>query len=339
MRSSKRTVAIAVVGACILVAVPGFLLFRAQDFSPGYVRLRTYQDDAAGLMDGTQVRLNGIPIGYLDGQKLTNSRDPSRKIEFDLKVRERSLREIPVDSLVGLASDNLLGQQFIGIRQGRSAQHVQAGAELGTTQTQDITRMMAQMSVQLDRLQAVFTRADTLMSAVNKGGGAIGKFAQDEKLQSGAGVSGEFDRLMADVRHGHGTVTKLFYEDPLDEQLRGPLKRLDAIMASTEDTSARLKELNDGLERANGEFHTLQTEISAGKGSLARLGQLQARFDELTVRIDGMMDKINSGQGTVGQLLVNPQLNETLAGATREVQELSKVVKKNPMKLVRVHLF
>jgi phospholipid/cholesterol/gamma-HCH transport system substrate-binding protein len=51
------------------------------------------------------------------------------------------------------------------------------------------------------------------------------------------------------------------------------------------------------------------------------------------------MDKINSGQGTIGQLMVNPQLNETLAGATREVQELSKVVKKNPLKLVRIHLF
>jgi len=339
VQSSKRRVAIAVLGAFILVAVAGFLLFRSQDFSPGYVRLRTYQDDAAGLMDGTQVRLNGIPIGYLDGQKLTNSRDPSRKIEFDLKVRARSLREIPVDSVVGLASDNLLGQQFIGIRQGRSAQHVQAGAELGTTQTQDITRMMAQMSVQLDRLQAVFTRADKLMSAVGKGRGAIGKFVQHPQLQSSAGASSEFDQLMADVRHGHGTVTKLFYEDPLDEQLRGPLKRLDAIMASTEDTTVRLKEVQDGLERATGEFHRLQTEISAGKGSLARLGQLQARFDELTFRIDGMMDKINSGQGTVGQLMVNPQLNETLAGATREVQELSKEVKKNPLKLVRFRLF
>jgi phospholipid/cholesterol/gamma-HCH transport system substrate-binding protein len=332
-------VAIAVLGGCILVAVAVFLLLRAGNFSPGYVQLRTFLDDAAGLVDGTQVRLNGIPIGYLDAQKHTNSRDLSRKIEFDLKVKERYLREIPVDSLVGLASDNLLGGEFIGIRQGRSARHVQAGAELGTTQTQDITRMMGQMSVQLGRLRDVFTRADTLMSAVNKGSGAIGKFVRNPQLQSGAGFSGEFDRLMADVRHGHGTVTRLFYEDPLDEQLQGPLKRLDAIMASADVTSARLKELEDGLDHVTGEFHTFQTEISAGKGSLARLGQLQERFDELTFRIDGMMDKINAGQGTVGQLTVNPQLNEALAGATREVQELSKGLKKNPLKMVRLRVF
>jgi phospholipid/cholesterol/gamma-HCH transport system substrate-binding protein len=59
----------------------------------------------------------------------------------------------------------------------------------------------------------------------------------------------------------------------------------------------------------------------------------------LTFRIDGMMDKINAGQGTVGQLTVNPQLNEALAGATREVQELSKGLKKNPLKMVRLRVF
>jgi len=339
VRSSKRKVAIAVLGGCLLVAVPGFLLFRAKDLSPGYVPLHTFLDDAAGVVDGTQVRLNGIPVGYLDAQKHTNSLDPRRKIEFDLKVRERYLWEIPVDSVVGLASDNLLGDQYIGIRRGRSAEHVLAGAELGTTQTQDITRMMAQMSRELDRLQAVVTRADKVMSSVGTGRGAIGKIVQDPQLKAGARVSDELDRLMADIQHGHGTVTKLFYDDPLDTQLQAPLKRLDAIMASAEGTSAWLKEFKDGLERATAEFHTLQTEIDAGKGSFAKLGQLQARFDELTVKIDGMMDKINSGQGTVGQLMVNPQLNEALAGTTREFQELAKGLRANPWKFVALRLF
>jgi phospholipid/cholesterol/gamma-HCH transport system substrate-binding protein len=337
--SSKRKVRIVVLGGCVLAAALGVLLFRAKDLSPGYVQLHTYLDDAAGLMDGTQVRLNGIPIGYLEAQKHTNSRDPMRKIEFDLRVKESYLRQIPADSLVGLASDNLLGDQYIGIRRGKSAQPVRAGAELGMTQTQDITRMMAQVSTQLDRLQAVATRGDKLMSGVDKGSGAIGKIVKDSGLQTGAGVSGELDRLTADVQHGHGTVTKLFYEDPLGAQLEAPLKRLDAIMASADATSARLKEFKDGLDRATSEFQTLQAGLKAGKGSFAKVDQLQARLDELTLKIDAMMNKINSGQGTVGQLLVNPQLNEALAGTTREFQELAKGLKTNPKKFVALKLF
>ena len=59
----------------------------------------------------------------------------------------------------------------------------------------------------------------------------------------------------------------------------------------------------------------------------------------MTVKIDGMMDKINSGQGTVGQLMVNPQLNEALAGTTREFQELAKGLKANPRKFIALRLF
>ena len=195
------------------------------------------------------------------------------------------------------------------------------------------------MTRQLDRLQAVVTRADKLLSSVGKGSGAIGKIVQDPQLTTGAGVSGELDRLMADVQHGHGTITKLFYEDPLDAQLQAPLKRLDAVMASAEGTSARLKEFKDGLERATVEFHALQAELKAGKGSFAKLDQLQARFDELTFKIDGTIDKINSGQGTVGQLMVNPQLHEALAGTTREFQELAKGLKANPKKFIALKLF
>ncbi len=339
MQSSKRKVAIGVLGGSVLAAALGFFLFRMKDLSPGYVQLRTFMDDAAGLMDGVQVRLNGIPIGYLDGQKLTNSRDPNRKIQFDLKVKESYLREIPVDSVVGLASDNLLGGQYIGIRRGRSGQHVQAGAELGTTLAQDMTKMMAQMSRQLDRLQEVVTRADKLMSSVGTGSGAIGKIVQDPQLKTGAGVSGELDQLMAEVQHGHGTIAKLFYTDPLDAQLQAPLKRLDAVLAGADRTSGRLKEFQDGLERATGEFHTLEAQVKAGKGSWANLDPLQARFDELTVKIDGMMDRINSGQGTAGQLMVNPQLNEALAGTTRELQELAKGLRANPRKFIALRFF
>lgn len=339
MATSRRKVAIVFLAAGILVAAFGIFLFRARNLSPGYVQLRTYMDDASGLMDGTQVRLDGIPIGYLDAQKLTNSRDPQRKVEFDLKVKERFLGDIPVDSVVGLASDNLLGELYIGVHRGRSKEHVQGGAELRATEAADVTRMMAQMSQQLDRLQDVFTRAEKLVSGVDTGTGAIGKIVKSPQLQAGGGVSAELNRLMDDVQHGHGTLTKLLYEDPLDVQLRAPLKQLQAIMSSVDTTSGQLKEFQNGLDLATKEFHTLQAELKAGKGSVAKIDQMQARLDELRIKIDGMMARINSGGGTIGQLMVNPQLNEALAGTTREFQELAKGLKSNPRKFVSIRVF
>ena len=258
-------------------------------------------------------------------------------MEFDLKVKERFLRDIPVDSAVSLASDNLLGEQYIGIRRGHSPQHVEAGAELGSNFAEDITKIMAQMSQQLDRLQAIFTRAEKLMSSVGTGKGAIGKIVQNP--QAGAGFQGELNQLMADVQHGKGTMTKLLFDDPLDAQLQAPLKKLNAVMASADASSARMKEFQNGLDGVTREFQALQDELKNGKGSAAKIGQLQARVDELSVKIEGTMAKINSGQGTIGQLLVNPQLNEALAGTTREFQELAKGLKANPLKFVKFKVF
>jgi phospholipid/cholesterol/gamma-HCH transport system substrate-binding protein len=335
--SPKIKWALAVLSVIGLLGAAVFLLFHASELSPGYVHLHTYLDDASGLMDGTQVRLDGIPIGYLDGQKLTGSRNPRKKVEFDLKVQARYLQDIPVDSAVALASDNLLGEQYIGIRRGHSPQHVEAGAELGSNLAEDITKIMAGMSQQLDRLQAIFTRADKLMSGVDTGKGAIGKIVQNP--QPAAGVKGELDQLMADVQHGHGTMTKLLYDDPLDAQLQAPLKKLGEVKASFNTSSTKMKDFSDELNRTSGEFQALQTELKSGKGSAAKVSQLQARLDELSVKIEDMMSRIDSGQGTIGQLLVNPQFNDALAGTTREFQELFKGLKTNPMKFVKLKVF
>ena len=69
--------------------------FLRRGLLPRLLLARIFSDDASGLMDGTQVRLNGIPIGYLETQKLTNSRDLMRKVELDLKVRNAYLDQNP----------------------------------------------------------------------------------------------------------------------------------------------------------------------------------------------------------------------------------------------------
>ena len=48
--------------------------------------------------------------------------------------------------------------------------------------------------------------------------------------------------------------------------------------------------------------------------------------------------RINAGQGTIGQLMVNPQLYESLNGTTREFHEFMKDFRKNPKKFLSIKL-
>ena len=50
-------------------------------------------------------------------------------------------------------------------------------------------------------------------------------------------------------------------------------------------------------------------------------------------RLDTLLDKINNGQGTLGQLLVNPSLYETLDSTTREVQRPDEGFPRQPQEV------
>lgn len=54
--------------------------------------------------------------------------------------------------------------------------------------------------------------------------------------------------------------------------------------------------------------------------------------------LNSTVDKLNAGQGTLGQLLVNPQLYESLNGVSREAQGLIKDIHANPKKFLRIKL-
>ena len=55
-------------------------------------------------------------------------------------------------------------------------------------------------------------------------------------------------------------------------------------------------------------------------------------------KLNATIDKIDSGQGTLGQFLVNPQLYDSLTGATREFQQLAKDMRANPKKFLTIRL-
>jgi phospholipid/cholesterol/gamma-HCH transport system substrate-binding protein len=55
-------------------------------------------------------------------------------------------------------------------------------------------------------------------------------------------------------------------------------------------------------------------------------------------KFNGILDKMNAGQGTLGQFLVNPQLYQSMTDATREFQSLAKDMRANPKKFLTIRL-
>jgi phospholipid/cholesterol/gamma-HCH transport system substrate-binding protein len=348
VRWSQLKVGVVGLAAFLILAVLIFLLTSSKGFFQKTAHLHTFMDDASGMAAGTPVRLNGFTIGSLDMVELTRSTEPKRTVEFIMKVQEKFLRQIPVDSVAGISAANLLGDKFLNITKGRDARTVKDGAEIKSLQSQDIPELMAQSANLLQTFQTIVNRLDSLLAGVEAGKGNIGKLLKDEELYNRLnGIASEGQSLLADVRKGQGTIGKLIYDDALYQEIRSPIKRVDALLADLQagngSAGKLLKDpaLYDEAKASLAEIRGLLADLNAGKGTAGKLlkdDALHQRLEELVAKFSGTIDKINAGQGTLGQMLVNPALYDSLAGATREFQSLAKDMRGNPKKFLTIRL-
>jgi len=348
VRWSQLKVGAVALAAFFILFVLVFLLTSSKGILTHYEIIRTYMDDASGLTDNTPVSLNGISIGYLESPRLTNSRDPKRRVELDMMIKSEFLKEIPVDSLTAVTAANLLGGKFINITKGNSGQTIKPGGELAAQNVQDIPELMASMANVLQSFQTIVGRVDNLLAGVEQGKGNIGKLLKDEELYTRLnGIAAEGQKLLTDVRTANGTISKLIYDPSLYDEIRAPLKRIDSMLADLQagqGTAGKLLKdpaLYDEAQRSLVEIHGLLNDLNAGKGTAGKLLKSEELHDQLKAtiaKIDLMIDKMNAGQGTVGQLLVNRQLYDNLNGATAEIHELIKDIRSNPKKFLRIKL-
>ncbi len=346
---SQLKVGMVGISSFIVLGVLIFLLTSTRGIFREYVLMRTYMDDASGITEGTEVRLNGIShVGYLESLKLTGSADRNRAVEFDMKIRANLIKEIPVDSVAGIGAANLLGDKYINITRGSSPRHAEEGAVLLSLQSQDIPEMLANFSKLMSSFQVAVNRVDHLLQDVDAGKGNIGLLLKDDELYKRLNaLASEGQLLLSDVRNGHGTISKLLYDDSLYQQVTVSLKRVDAMLADLQagqGTAGKLLKdpaLFDEAQKTVAEIRSLVSDLNAGKGTAGKLlkdDQLHQRLDELMAKLNATIDKIDAGQGTIGQLIVNPQLYNSLVGATGEIGSLAADIHTNPKKFLTLHL-
>jgi phospholipid/cholesterol/gamma-HCH transport system substrate-binding protein len=346
---SQLKVGVVGLASFVILGVLIFLLTSSKGFFQDYVTLRTYMEDASGITDGTEVRLNGIShVGYLEVLHLTGSKEAGHAVEFDMKVKKEFLKDIPTDSVAGIGAANLLGDKYINITRGKSSQTVFEGAVLQSLQSQDIPEMLAAFSHLMSSLQTSENRLDSLLKYVDSGQGNIGLLVKDDELYKRLnGIAIEGQKLLADVRTGQGTISKLLYDPALYQQVITSMKRVDSLLAdlqSGQGTAGKLLKdpaLFDDVKTTIAQINTLIAGVNAGKGDVGQLmnsDDLHKRVDELMAKLNVTLDKINSGQGTIGQFMVNPQLYESLTGATNEFQSLAKDMHANPKKFLTIQL-
>ena len=345
---AKLRVGLMTIAALVIVGVLVFLMTGNKRLFAKKEKLYTYMDDAASVLPGAPVMLNGIEVGSISKVELTGETAPNRIIRMELEILDEALRQIPVDSEAALSAANLLGTKFLNIKKGRSQQIVKPGMEIRSLDTLEFEEMQKQIGTTLTSLQSIIKRVDAIVSVVEEGRGSIGKLLVSEDL---------YNRIMAivaDVRvvsqaltTSKGTMGKLIYDDALYLDVRRSMARLDNIVEELQQgrgTAGKLlkdDQVYEELRKSIAGLRQVVDDLNAGKGTAGKLlksDELSNQISATIGKVDNMLDRINSGQGTIGQLLVNPQLYDNMSGATRELQGFLKDFRADPRKYLRIKL-
>jgi phospholipid/cholesterol/gamma-HCH transport system substrate-binding protein len=122
------------IGAVVLLVAGFFLAFAYTTGGVGGSRMNGYElqarfNRADGLVNGGDVRLSGIKIGTITKQAL----DP-KTFDAIVTFSVDSRYQLPDDSAVKIASEGLLGGNFISVEPGGSDAVLKPGAEVKFTQ-------------------------------------------------------------------------------------------------------------------------------------------------------------------------------------------------------------
>ncbi len=125
-----------------------------------------------------------------------------------------------------------------------------------------------------------------------------------------------------------------------------------------EDTQSNLKESISNLNRSmanlnsltseNGQLQAVLTNAESMTAELSEFGENLNAVDleKISQKLNTSLDEVNnlllqmeSGEGTIGQLLYDDALYDNLTAASQELEELLRNVKENPKRFVHFSLF
>ena len=301
----KREVKIGVVAvAMILAAWAGIRFLKGFDiFGRNTVYYAAY-DQIAGVQAASPVQMQGVKIGTVTGITL----DPRRsdKVILQLTIKRQYL--IPEDSEAKIISSSLMGAKAIEIIYGASSAYLEAGDTLRSGRDRDLMDMAGS---ELDFFKQKFSRiADDLSRTLDNA-----NLLLDENATNISGTLGNLNSFSGDVaqlletekEHLHSAVQNLSaFADMLGENA----PRVDSIVGSLNEVTAQLAEAD-----------------------FAR------RLSESVATLDDLLGRIESGDGSLGLLLNDRALYDSLTMASGNLASLLADLQEYPGRYVHFSLF
>jgi len=272
-------------------------------------------DRVNGLVSANPVSIKGLKVGQV------------KKVYFDEKHPERIIVELyilgdyPVakNSSARIFNSSLLGAPEVEIIPGNSKLLAADGdtllSQMEGSLGQEVSKQILPLKVKAENLIASIDSVAVIVQQV------LNKNTRDNLVQA--------------IEHVKQTLENIAHTTHnLDTLMSSQRINLGKIITNVESISNNLKQNNDKISNILSNFSDLSDSLAK-----ARIPNTIAQVNKAITDLDLVLQKINKGEGTVGQLLNNDQLYKEVEKAARDLNLLLEDIRANPTRYVKVSVF
>ena len=303
-------------------------------------------ENVSGLAEGNPVRMSGVTIGVIRDIKLPQ--DPKMKqVEIQLMVDRKFAERIRGDSRVRLKKLGLLtGDSYIDVTPGSPRfPALEPGSIIPAQRQTDVEALITSGEDLVDNFVQISYSLKNILQRIDRGEGLLGELttAPETKQRLTDTVLTTLNKTnaaLSQIESGRGAVGRLLYDDAYGRELTASLssaaKSLEAITANVQrgfetnegmvpallnDPAAKAKtyEIVENLRVTSANLAAFTASAQQGQGLVPRLlndkeygDQALAEFTLLVRQLNGVVAKVNSGEGTAGKIISDPSLYESI---------------------------
>ena len=287
--------------ASILLFIWGYSFLKGRDLFTSYKTLYVEYKSVEGLAKSAPVTLNGLVIGKVNSITI-NENTGNLLVELQIK----SDFPISKSSIASIYEPGLIAGKQIAIEPNFKDKSIALSGEKLTGNIKlGLTDKVGDQLVPLqDKLEKIMDNADKLISGINN--------VLDKKAQEDLKISlAELSKTMEQFHKASISMNTIL--DDNKTQIKGVVTNFNKI-------SRDFSKISDSLNKAD-------------------LGKTVKNLNATLAKVDGIMDGIKSGKGTMGKLVTDDALYTNLAKTSKELELLLQDVRLYPTRYVNVSLF
>jgi len=310
----------------LLVVLGILLLYVGVNFLKGnaiFGRNREYFaifDNANGLKTSNEVQINGVKVGMVDAVNLHPKTPEKILVKFTILDDELL---IPKGSYVELISSDIMGTKALDLRLNTEPVAKADYYQIGDTLHSEVeTGIADQISEELLPLKR---KTEELIGSVEGIIGSINSFWDTS-------ASYTIDESLYEFRDGISKFGDL--ANSLTVLIENETKVVNDVLENTESITAN-------LASKSGQINNTIDNISAISDTLAAtdIKSVILETQQTLEELNGVLTKVNNGEGTVGALLHTDSLHVELMQTNQAIQDLLNDMESNPNKYVHFSVF